>query len=324
MKLTVILALIALIIALALPLVLAETSSPQQTEPTAEPTPAPISAPADDAFYFTVLMDGEVRTVTLSEWLPGVVAGEMPVLFESEALKAQAVAARTFIMCRCSNGVPAHPEADICNDSSCCIAHITEDELKEKWGDNYNEYWEKIIAAVRDTDGEHLTYGGQAIQAVFHSSSSGFTEDASALWGGLPYLVSVTSPETEADVPNYITEVEVSVSDFASSLRSAGIDADLSGTPDLWIEDLVLDESGRVASALIGGASVEGAKLRKVFSLRSTAFTLEYVNGAFLFTVTGYGHGVGMSQYGANVMAKDGSSYSEILRHYYPGTDLSG
>lgn len=324
MKLTVILALTALVIALSLPLILAETSSPQQTEPTAVSTAGPTAATEDDGFSFTVLSDGEVTAVTLAEWLPGVIAGEMPVLFESEALKAQAVAARTFIMYRCSNGVPAHPEADICDDASCCQAHLTADELREKWGDNYEEYWAKIVAAVEATDGEYLTYEGQTIQAVFHSSSPGFTEDASALWDGLPYLVSVSSPETEADVPGYISEVEVSVSDFASSLRAAGIDADLSGTPDLWVGDLVLDESGRVASALIGGASVEGAELREIFSLRSTAFTLEYIDGAFLFTVTGYGHGVGMSQYGANVMAQSGSSYEEILRHYYPGTHLTG
>ncbi|NCB51481.1 MAG: stage II sporulation protein D [Clostridia bacterium] len=324
MKLTVILALIALVIALAFPLILAGTSSTPQTEPTAVSTPEPAAAEADDAFSFTVLTDGEVKTVTLSEWLPGVLAGEMPVLFESEALKAQAVSARTFIIYRCSNGVPAHPEADICDDAACCAAHITEDELREKWGDDYEEYWAKIVAAVEATDGEHLTYEGQTIQAVFHSSSPGFTENSSALWDGLPYLVSVSSPETETDVPGYVTEVEVSVSDFASSLRAAGIGADLSGTPDLWVGDLVLDESGRVASALIGGTAVGGAELREIFSLRSTAFTLEYIKGAFLFTVTGYGHGVGMSQYGANVMAQNGSSYAEILQHYYPGTHLSG
>jgi stage II sporulation protein D len=142
--------------------------------------------------------------------------------------------------------VEAHPEADICDDPSCCEAHQTEDELIEKWGNNYGEYWAKVIAAVQDTDGEYLTYEGEPIQAVFHSSSLGQTEDSSAIWGALPYLVSVSSPETADDVPNFVTEVEVSVTDFASSLRAEGIDADLSGTPDLWLTDLTLDDSGRV------------------------------------------------------------------------------
>jgi stage II sporulation protein D len=144
-----------------------------------------------------------------------------------------------------------------------------------------------------------------------------------ALWDALPYLVSVSSPETAQDVPNYVSTVEVSVSDFASSLRAANLAADLSGTPDTWVGDITRDSSGRVATAVIGGAEISGAELREIFSLRSTAFTLEYKDGALLFTVTGYGHGVGMSQYGANVMAQSGSAYAEILAHYYPGTQLT-
>lgn len=322
MKLTVTLAVIALIIALALPLALtAAGQAPLETEPPAEASPAP-AASADSEFTFTVLTGGEVKTVTMADWLPGVVAAEAPAAFENEALKAQAVAARTYIMSRCATGVAAHPEADLCDDPACCEAHLTDDALKEKWGDNYETYWAKIIAAVQATDGEYLTYLGEPIQAVFHSSSPGYTENAAALWDALPYLVSVSSPETAQDVPDYVTTVEVSVSDFAASLRTANVGADLSGTPDAWVGDITRDESGRVSTAVIGGADVGGAELREIFSLRSTAFTLEYKDGAFLFTVTGYGHGVGMSQYGANVMARAGSTYAEILAHYYPGTQL--
>lgn len=322
MKLTVTLAVIALIIALALPLALtAAGQAPLETEPPAEASPAP-AASADSEFTFTVLTGGEVKTVTMADWLPGVVAAEAPAAFENEALKAQAVAARTYIMSRCATGVAAHPEADLCDDPACCEAHLTDDALKEKWGDNYETYWAKIIAAVQATDGEYLTYLGEPIQAVFHSSSPGYTENAAALWDALPYLVSVSSPETAQDVPDYVTTVEVSVSDFAASLRTANVGADLSGTPDAWVGDITRDESGRVSTAVIGGAEVGGAELREIFSLRSTAFTLEYKDGAFLFTVTGYGHGVGMSQYGANVMARAGSTYAEILAHYYPGTQL--
>lgn len=327
MKLTIIFAVLALVVALALPLALAESGPTSETEPPVESPAETASAAvgsADGEFSFTVLTGGEVRTVSMADWLPGVVSAEVPAVFESEALKAQAVAARTYIMSRRSTGVAAHPEADLCDDPACCEAHLTEDALREKWGDSYETYLAKIASAVKDTDGEYLTYAGEPIQAVFHSSSPGYTEDASALWDALPYLVSVSSPETGDDVPNFVTEVEVSVSDFASSLRAAGIDADLSGTPDTWVGDLTRDASGRTVSAVIGGASVDGAELRKIFALRSTAFSLEYVNGAFHFTVTGYGHGVGMSQYGANVMARGGSTYREILEHYYPGTQLSG
>lgn len=324
MKPVIIVALAALLLALALPLALtaARASESPAATATASPTPAGETL-LDEEIVFTALTDGEAAAVTMAEWLPGVLAGEMPASFEPEALKAQAVAARTYILSRRALGSDAHPEADVCDDSACCTAHLTEDELREKWGENYDVYMAKILTAVRETDGLYLSYGGAAIQAVFHSSSAGQTEDAAALWGALPYLVSVSSPETAEDVPNYVTEVEVSVNDFASTLRAAGLDADLSGTPDTWVGTLTPDGGGRVETALVGGLPISGADMRSLFDLRSAAFTLDYVDGAFLFTVTGYGHGVGMSQYGANVMAKDGSDYTQILAHYYPGTTLT-
>lgn len=301
-----------------LPLVLARSADEAQP-----PEETPDSAPtADSELSFTVLSNGELATATMDEWLPGVVAAEMPALFETEALKAQAVAARTYILSRRRTGTLSHPDADVCDDPSCCKAHLTSAELMESWGDNYDEYMSCILAAVRATDGEILTYEDVPIQAVFHSSSAGMTEDSGAVWNALPYLVSVSSPETSADVPNYVTTLEVSVTNFAATLRAANTACDLSGTPDTWVSSLTEDESGRVGEAVIGGATLTGAEVRSLFELRSAAFTLEYTDGAFLFTVTGYGHGVGMSQYGANVMAREGSSYAEILAHYYPGTVL--
>ncbi len=326
MKSVLLISLVALLIALALPLLLApRTAAPPVTAAPASPSAPPDSAPAADGeITFTVLSGGQVRTVTMAEWLPGVLAGEMPALFEKEALKAQAVAARTFILSRKHTGCAAHPDADVCDNPDCCKAHLTEDELREKWGDGYDACMAKMTAAVRDTDGQYLSFGGQAIQALFHSSSAGKTESSDALWGALPYLVSVASPETAEDVPNYVTTAEVTVTNFAGTLRAAGYAPDLSGTPDTWVGELTPDLSGRVATARIGGVDVTGAELRTLFSLRSTAFTLTYTDGAFLFTVTGYGHGVGMSQYGANVMAEEGTDYTAILAHYYPGTELMG
>lgn len=321
-KPVIIVSLAALLLALALPLSLTAARAPETPAVTATAAPEG-EALLDEDLVFTALTDGETRSVTMADWLPGVLAAEMPASFEPEALKAQAVAARTYILSRRALGSDSHPEADVCDDPACCTAHLTEDELREKWGENYDAYMSKILAAVQETDGQYLSYGGAAIQAVFHSSSPGQTEDSAALWGALPYLVSVSSPETAEDVPNYVTEVEVSVSDFASTLRAAGQDADLSGTPDTWVGDRTLDAGGRVETVVIGGLPISGADMRSLFGLRSAAFTLDYVDGAFLFTVTGYGHGVGMSQYGANVMANAGSGYADILAHYYPGTTLT-
>lgn len=144
------------------------------------------------------------------------------------------------------------------------------------------------------------------------------------LWGtSLPYLVSVDSPETAEDVPNYISTLEVSPEDFRDTILAALPEADLSTLPPEWVGESALDSSGRVAAIRVGGLAVPGTRMRTLFSLRSTNFTLEWTGRSFLFTVTGFGHGAGMSQYGANVMAQEGSTYGEILSHYYPGTVLT-
>ena len=148
--------------------------------------------------------------------------------------------------------------------------------------------------------------------------------DCGQVWNPSPYLVSVSSPETAEDVPNFVSAVECTPLDFRDTLLYAHPEADFTGEESTWIGEMSLDASGRVASAILGGVPMEGTELRRLFSLRSTAFTLEYTGGRFRFTVTGYGHGVGMSQYGANVMAREGANYADILAHYYPGTVLMG
>ena len=142
------------------------------------------------------------------------------------------------------------------------------------------------------------------------------------MWSAVPYLVSVESPETAEDVPNYISFVRCSPIDLRDTVLSARPEADFSGPEENWVGELRRDGSGRVASIVLGGESLDGKEIRKLFSLRSTAFTLEYDAGVFTFTVTGFGHGVGMSQYGADKMARQGADYTEILAHYYPGTAL--
>ena len=177
--------------------------------------------------------------------------------------------------------------------------------------------------AVSETDGVYLSYAGEPIQAVFHSSSAGKTESSANLWKALPYLVSVESPETQADVPNFVTEVEISAETLREAVSKLQPAADFSGEAASWLGGVYYNDTGRVTYASIGGAAVSGAELREMFSLRSTCFTLASTETGFRFCVTGYGHGVGMSQYGAQVMAEQGSTYREILQHYYPGAQLS-
>jgi stage II sporulation protein D len=301
--------------------------SPEAT-PYISPAPAASSATSmpsgteDSRFEFRVLEDAGVSVYNMEEYLPGVLAAEMPASFEPEALMAQAVAARTYIM-YCTLKSTKHADADVCCNPACCKAFADESALRERWEVNFDEYYQKIKSAAADTDGQYLSYEDVPIQAVFHSSSYARTEAGGALWNSLPYLVSVSSPETEKDVPNFITTVEVSSDELARTVLSAYPDAGLIGDPWDWIGLSCNNDSGRVDYWELGGMAVSGAELRSMFSLRSSDFTLEYTGECFLFTVRGYGHGVGMSQYGANVMAKNGSTYTEILSHYYPGASLS-
>lgn len=293
----------------------------------AAPEPAPIPAPeptarAEMCKTIAVLADGASVEMNTTDYLTGVVAAEMPASFNVEALKAQAVAARSYAMyCALQQ---KHGAAQVCTDSACCQAYLGREALRERWGADFEEYYGKISAAVRATAGEYLAYEGEPVLAVFHSSSAGRTAASGSVWNAVPYLLSVTSPESADTVPGYISSMELSPLDFRDTLLALCPEADFSGEESGWIGECRRDESGRVESIRLGGAEFTGAELRSAFRLRSTAFELAYTGAAFRFTVTGYGHGVGMSQYGANVMAGQGSDYREILLHYYPGTELTG
>lgn len=296
----------------------AADTSPQET-----PEVLPI-AEKDAEYSFTALIDGEVVSVTMADYLVGAVAAEMPALFELEALKAQAVAIRTYIMNKASYENPNHPEADVCTDPSCCKAYISEQTMSENWGEDYETYINKIRTATAETDGQYLTYEGQAIQAVFHAGSIGETENSSAIWSDVPYLASVDSPETEETVPALVTKVSFNSAEFMQALCLAYPAISLPESPEQWISEINYTDTGRVDSLVIAEVSISGNSARSIFSLRSTDFDLEYKDEEFVFTVRGYGHGVGMSQEGANLYAKDGMSYSEILAHYYIGAELVG
>ncbi|MCR5663493.1 MAG: stage II sporulation protein D [Oscillospiraceae bacterium] len=294
----------------------APLSAPERPDGAEELPEAPFAAPE----RIRLLADGEIRELPLEEYLVGVVAAEMPAEFHVEALKAQAVAARSYTLsCAASR---KHGEADVCADYRCCQAWKSEEALRALWGEAADERLSKLRAAVEATAGEVLCWEDEPIVAAFHASSAGRTEDCAAIWSPRPYLVSVPSPETAGEVPNYVSTVSVWPTDFRDSLLALHPEADFSTPESRWIGELYRDASGRVSEAVLGGVYCRGTELRSLFSLRSTAFTLEYSGGLFVFTVTGSGHGVGMSQYGAQVMAENGADYRAVLEHYYTGAEL--
>ena len=267
--------------------------------------------------------DGTVSTLTMEEYLWGVVAAEMPASFHLEALKAQAAAARTYSASRQAGRSGKHPQADLCTDSSCCQAYITREEAMANWGENGEAYAEKITQAVAETDALGVVYGGKPIQAVFFSSAPGRTADAQAVWGSaVPYLVGVDSPEGD-EVPNYRAQLTLSAQEFKDLVLEQYPGADLSGAPEDWVSGIEYGPSGHAATVQVGGMSLTGGALRKLLGLRSACFTVSVSGEELTFHTTGYGHGVGMSQYGANALAGEGKDFREILTWYYTGTEVA-
>lgn len=301
------------------------SAAPASGSPTMSAVPNAEYAFYDDDVTVRVSADGVVKIMTMRQYLIGVVAAEMPASFDLEALKAQAVAARTetlyHILLFKSE---THPDADVCSDPTCCQAFKNDSELREKWGGAYADYINKITVAVQSTDGECLIYNNAPIQAVFHSSSAGQTANSGEVWAfDLPYLVSVKSPETAADVPNFVSSVTVSLSDFKETVLKTYPTASFSKDTSKWVTDIAYTESGRIKTLRLGGVIVPGPSLRSMFGLRSTAASIEINDKNVIFTTTGYGHGVGMSQYGANAFAQAGKSYREILSWYYNGVTIA-
>ena len=257
--------------------------------------------------------------MALDVYLQGVVRGEMPASFELEALKAQAAAERTYIYYQLAAGrKEAHPNADVCTDPSCCNAWLSEEAAREKWGGDFDGWESRIEEAVAATDGQVALYDGQPILAVFHSSSAGKTAGAGDVWSGdMPYLRSVDSPEGEETVPNYYSAAEFPAAEAKALLAQAHPELTFSGGPDKWFGAVEKDESGRVGTVEVCGAPLRGVEVRRIFSLRSACFTIDAAADRVTFRVTGYGHGVGMSQYGANELARQGRTWQEILLWYY-------
>lgn len=258
---------------------------------------------------------GETENVDMDSYLLGVVLAEMPASFETEALKAQAVVARTYTRkAYATDG--KHGDGSVCTDPGCCQAYISEEEYLANGGTL--EGIEKVRFAVGATTGYVLTYGEELIEATYFSCSGGSTEDAAAVWGtDYPYLQAVDSPGEE-NAPHDTDIMSFTPEEFEDALG-----AELTGSPRSWIGTTTYTEGGGVASMTIGGESYTGTQLRGLLGLRSTAFTIVTEEDMLTITTRGYGHRVGMSQYGADAMAVTGSDFREILEHYYPGTTLT-
>ena len=268
--------------------------------------------------------DGTVETLTLEDYLWGVTAAEMPASFQEEALKAQAVCARTYCVHQIQSAPDKHPNADVCADYTCCQAYLTREQAAQGWGEEAQRYGDKITAAVQATDVLLCLYGGHPIDAVFFSSSAGRTSAAAEVWGAdVPYLTAVDSPEGE-EVPGWQTVVTFTAKEFADRFTLSCPQADFSAPPTNWIRDLETDDSGLVKWVTIGEVRVTGGQARTILGLRSAHFTAQADEGEITLYVTGYGHGVGLSQYGANALAEQGKDFVDILEWYYTGIRVSG
>lgn len=342
MKQSILMGITALLLAVFLPAALLSPAEAAQPEPMVvtveQPAAAPEEAPEevpeeapeekavqeasyDEETSISLLTGNDIQSLPLSEYLTGVVLSEMPASFQLEALKAQAVAARTFTLRHVAAG--KHDTADLCADSSCCQAWASLDALQDKLGDAFSQYWQKAAQAVEETDGMVLTYDGQLIDAVYFSCSGGATEDAVAVWGGdVAYLQSVESPGEEIS-SKFETEVTFTPAEFSRMLTAANPACDFSGSVQSWFGETVTTDGGGVGTMVIGGQMFEGTELRTLLHLNSAKFTVEADAEEIRFTVSGYGHRVGMSQYGAEAMARDGSTFEEILLHYYTGVTLT-
>lgn len=284
-----------------------------------KPTPE-----AEDTLSVYIKSEDKVVNMSKSQYLKEVVAAEMPASFEQEALKAQAVAARSYLESRRSayeaSGSPAeHKGAEICTDHTHCKAWLSEEKRRESWGDEANSNWAKISKAVEETADEVITYDSEVISAVFHSTSSGKTENSKDVWGGdRPYLVSVDSPGDTVS-PKYKSEKAMTIDEFktiaAENIEGVDFSKEIVG-------ETTRSDAGGILTVSLGGVKIKGTQLRSIYGLRSTNVQINIDGDTVTFDVTGYGHGVGMSQYGANYLAAEGKDYKEILKTYYTGVDI--
>lgn len=266
--------------------------------------------------------DNTIQEVNIDEYLYGVVAAEMPVTYEIEALKAQAVVARTYTIYKIEKD-HKHEDADICDSSSCCQAWISKEDRYSKWGQNQDEYWNKIVEAVNSTKGKIITYNNEPINALFHSNSGGVTEMASAVWGGtdLPYLQSVET-SGEQDYSQYQSEVTLEEQELLNKLKGKYPNIEINFENQDDVKVLEFTSTNRARTVKFGNTNISSTELRSILGLRSTNFEIERKDKKITFKVKGYGHGVGMSQTGADTLAKENKNYEDIIRHFYSNVEI--
>lgn len=265
---------------------------------------------------------GQVEELEFDTYLYGVVSAEMPASYELEALRAQAVVARTYTIYQIANG-SKHENADICDSSFCCQAWISKENRLARWEENLrDEYWKKIVDSVDSTSGKYVTYQGEPINAFFHSNSGGQTELPVNVWGGTyPYL-QVVATSGEENYNGYSSEVQISKDELIQKMLEKYPNFEIHFDEVNCIQILDLTESGRVKTMKIGNVSLSGVEARQIFGLKSAKFGFEIIDNTIKFSVTGYGHGVGLSQNGADSLAKQGMNYEQIIQYYYKDVEI--
>lgn len=265
-----------------------------------------------------------IEELPIDEYLYGVVSAEMPATYEIEALKAQAIVSRTYTLYQIINGKNKHGEAELCDDSKCCQAWISKDDRFAKWKEDVRENnWNKIVTSVKETSGKIIVYDGKPIGAFFHSNSGGKTENVANVWGSnnMPYLQSVET-SGEDDYSQYSSEVVLKKEELQDKLKQKYDDISIDFSVEKPIEILEYTESNRVKTIRFGNKNLSGTEARSLLGLKSTMFKFNIDGDNIIFSVIGYGHGVGMSQTGADSMAKNGSNCDEIIKHFYTGVDI--
>ena len=295
-------------------------SSPESTASAPEISAA--YAGDADRFLIQDASTGQVLELSRREYLIGAVAAEMPVSWPDEALKAQAVAAHSYALYCRDHTAPdsiGWLTADPARRQGC----LTDPVLRSYWGTAYETNYARLAALVDEVEHTVLLCDGAPACASYFAISNGRTEASENVWGtALPYLVSVDS-STDRSADNYEYTVTFSAEQVQQALAGLGISADLAA-PEGWFGPAALTSAGYTKTVTVCGQTVSGTTLRRALGLRSTCFTVQYQSGNFSFTTRGYGHGVGLSQWGTKAMAEQGKSYADILAHYYPGTQLQG
>ena len=290
---------------------------------TADP---PGSEPAD-CYKVLDISTGKVEQVPVRDYVIGAVCAEMPASFGEEALKAQAAAAHTYAerqhLLSQESPDPELHGADFSNDPGRYQGWLSLDEIKRCYGDDFDKYYQKVSSAADQVIDCIITYQDEPIIPAFHSMSPGKTESAENVWGApVEYLVPVDSL-SDISAPRYMEEAQFSREVLREKLEEAFGELSLGEDMSEWVKITDVSDSGTVLAANAGGREVTGGELRTALGLRSACFDYSAQDGTAVFTTKGFGHGVGMSQYGANAMAQAGSSWQEILEHYYPGCTLT-